>query len=227
MQLNGTPAVQGIEMRDSFANANGRIVVANLVTVITESKAYLSEIDGAIGDGDHGINMAKGFSIASERIPPDAGLSEALKVLGRVLMMEIGGSMGPLYGSLFNGMADTCDSSTNIDATLFGRMLQTGYERVQKLGNAKVGDKTLVDVLDPAIESYLEALAHGSGFADALSVLVRGAERGKDSTRDLVAKIGRAARLGERSRGVLDAGATSCWLILKTMGETIIELLET
>jgi hypothetical protein len=134
-------------------------------------------------------------------------------------MMEIGGAMGPLYGALFMGMADECQGQSQIDAALFGRMLVAAREGVAGLGDAKVGDKTLMDTLIPAVEAYAAALAAQASFAQALDDMAAAAEAGKESTRDLVARIGRASRLGERSRGHLDAGATSCWLILRALSQ--------
>ena len=194
-------------MAMQFANKEGRIVVDELIETIRMNKAYLSEVDGAIGDGDHGINMAKGFTLTAGRLTEEMGLSEGLKTLGRTLVMEIGGAMGPLYGTFFRALAGVCNKSEQIDAQVFGQMLEAGYAAVVELGQAKVGDKTLVDTLDPAIEAYKNALSDGAGFKDALQRMAQAAEQGKESTRNLVAKVGRASRLGERSKGALDAGA--------------------
>lgn len=212
-------------MADQFAEKEGRIVVEKLIGMIRENKAYLSEVDGAIGDGDHGINMAKGFTLTAEWLTEEMGLSEALKTLGRTLVREIGGAMGPLYGSFFKALAEACNGREQIDAQLFRRMLEAGYTAVVELGQAKVGDKTLVDTLHPAVEAFKDALAGGAGFEDALQRMAEAAKQGKESTRNLVAKLGRASRLGERSKGVLDAGATSCYLILKSSADTISGLL--
>ncbi|MFO7782878.1 MAG: DAK2 domain-containing protein, partial [Spirochaetia bacterium] len=111
------------------------------------------------------------------------------------------------------------------DAEVFEKMLASAYEKIQDLGEAKVGDKTLVDTLDPALAAFREAREGGRSFADALAAMAEAAEKGKESTTDLVAKKGRAARLGERSKGVLDAGATSCWLILDSMAKSMRKLL--
>lgn len=201
-------------------SSDGPQIIAALVATIRENRAYLSELDGAVGDGDHGINMSKGFTLADEQLG-DGGydLSEGLETLGTTLMMEIGGAMGPLYGALFMGMADECQGQSQIDAALFGRMLVAAREGVAGLGDAKVGDKTLMDTLIPAVEAYAAALAAQASFAQALDDMAAAAEAGKESTRDLVARIGRASRLGERSRGHLDAGATSCWLILRALSQ--------
>lgn len=202
----------------SFPNGGGGAIVVAIAERIIENKAYLSEIDGLIGDGDHGVNMAKGFGIAAERLRGgDADLSAGFSTLGEVLMGEIGGSMGPLYGMTFTEFADALGSAERVDPALFSRMLRAGLEGVRSIGSAEVGDKTLIDAFVPAADAFDAAIAGGSSFAEALDAMAAAAERGRDSTIDLVARIGRAARLGERSRGVLDAGATSCALILTTL----------
>jgi len=193
-------------------------LVLELVEVINANRAHLSEIDGAIGDGDHGINMSKGFTQAGAALgktPPP--LPQALRVLSETLMEGSGGSMGPLYGTLFSAMADTLDGATLLDGPLFGRMLHAALDGVEEIGSARPGDKTLLDALAPAITAFDAATAEGRSFADSLDAMAAAAERGRDATRDMIARVGRASRLGERSRGVLDAGATSCCLILQTL----------
>lgn len=206
---------------EALKSDQGRGIVLELVKTIQDNAAYLSEIDGAIGDGDHGINMSKGFTLAGERLDDHADLSGGLRVLGDTLLTEIGGAMGPLYGTLFQEMADACAGKAEIDGQTFGKMLEAGVAAVQDLGGAKVGDKTLIDTLVPAREAYNAALANGDSFVSALQKMAAAAEKGKESTRDLVAKIGRASRLGERSRGHLDAGSTSCYLILKSLADSM------
>ncbi len=150
----------------------------------------------------------------------------ALDALAESLLDGIGGSMGPLYGSFFMSFAEPLKGKAQLDAPLFGEALRQGLEAVQMLGEAKVGDKTLIDTLVPAEAAYREALAAGQDFKGALAAMSAAAEQGKDSTKDLQARIGRAARLGERSIGVLDAGATSCWLILRSLAESISSRLD-
>ena len=127
--------------------------------------------------------------------------------------------MGPLYGFMFRDMGRTIHERTAIDADGFLTMLQAGLSAVTATGAAKVGDKTLIDCLDPAIAAF--DAARPDGFAAALRAMARAAQQGRDSTVDMVAKLGRAARLGERSRGVPDAGATSCCLILTTLADSV------
>lgn len=202
----------------TFDNKAAGGIVLDMADRIIENRAYLSEIDGKIGDGDHGVNMAKGFGMAAERLKgADLSLAASLETLGTLLMTEIGGSMGPLYGVMFTEFAEKLEGIDRIDAAAFSRMLHAGLEGIQSIGSAKVGDKTLLDTLVPAVEAFDAATASGQSFAEALDALVAAAEKGRDSTVNLVAKIGRASRLGERSLGVLDAGATSCAIILKEL----------
>lgn len=204
----------------TFSNAAGGDIVLSIADRIIENRAYLSDIDGLIGDGDHGVNMAKGFSMAADRLRGQGkSLDASLATVGDVLMTEIGGSMGPLYGVMFTGFADALNGVGEIDAAAFERALRTGLEEIQSIGDAKVGDKTLVDAYTPALQAFSAATAGGRSFADALDALVVGAEKGRDSTVGLVAKIGRASRLGERSRGVLDPGSASCAIILRALAE--------
>ena len=203
----------------SIPNAGQSAIIEDLAAVIVANKAWLSEIDGKIGDGDHGSNMAKGFGRTAERIHgQNMSFDAAMMVLSDVLMGEIGGSMGPLYGMMFEDMATAIKGRDRIDGTAFSAMLNAGLKGVQAIGNAKVGDKTLIDTLVPAIATFDASLSQG--FDVALRAMEAAAETGRDSTIDLVAKIGRSARLGERSRGVLDAGATSCCLILTSLSQS-------
>jgi dihydroxyacetone kinase-like protein len=210
-----------VSTSESFPASEGRVVVDALIATIDEHAAMLSEIDGAIGDGDHGVNMRKGFLLARDSMPDPVTLPAGLETIGETLMTRIGGAMGPLYGSLFVEMAGACAEVEAIDAAAFGRMLDAGREAVEELGGASVGDKTLLDTLVPAVDAFHASTDQGGSFDDALSAMATAAEQGKDSTQDLVAKVGRASRLGERSRGVLDAGATSCWLLLDAMATSM------
>ena len=207
-----------------FDASRGQAVVERMIAVIKENRAYLSELDGAIGDGDHGINMAKGFGLVEQELAGQSlSLSDSLKTLGRTLVMEIGGSMGPLYGAMFKAMARACKDDDTVTAATLAGMLEAGYTAIRELGEAKPGDKTLVDTLDPASAAARTAADAGADLAEAIDAMLAAAEAGWRSTEDMVAKIGRSARLGERSRGVLDAGATSCWLLLQAMGTTMKE----
>ncbi len=211
---------------DYFFNKDAVCIVTNMITEIQSAKEYLSQVDGAIGDGDHGINMNKGFTICEQRLQGKVfDMSGALNLLSEVLMMEIGGSMGPLYGTLFEGLAAASERVEKIDKKVFGDMLTLAYKNISAVSDAKVGDKTLMDVLIPATEAYKKELVAGKGFRDCINAMTQAAEAGKESTKDMIAKVGRSSRLGERSKGVLDAGATSCNIIMQSIGHTIKDLL--
>ncbi|MCG8701097.1 MAG: dihydroxyacetone kinase subunit L [Bacteroidales bacterium] len=205
---------------------SGAKIVDNLILVIQENKQYLSDIDGAIGDGDHGINMNKGFTMCREELDKNPGdLGHGLKVLSKILMMKIGGSMGPLYGKFFKAIAKTIDGKSEIDKHIFAEILMNIQSDIAAISPAKVGDKTLIDTLVPATKAFKKAVDEDKSFEESLNLMKVSAQEGRDSTKDLVAKLGRASRLGERSRGVIDAGSASCCLILETMADTINEII--
>ncbi len=197
-----------------------------MIASILREQEMLGEIDGATGDGDHGINMAKGFRLAGERLPADGfDLDEGFRILGDTLLGDIGGSMGPLYGTFFTEMADALEGTRTIDRSRFEAMLEAGVSSVVDIGGAKLGDKSLIDVLLPALSAFAEAAAGDQDFKTCLQAMKQAANSGFLSTRDLVARIGRAARLGERSRGTLDAGAASCNLLLAALADGLIRRL--
>ena len=203
-------------------NENGRPILLAMVRAIQENKQYLGDVDGLIGDGDHGMNMNKGFTMYGEQLcDGETYFSDGLFDLGTVLLNKIGGSMGPIYGTILMEMSDAEDDEDEITLELFGKMLQAGLDGLYGIVDARPGDKTLVDTLYPACETIKAAAAEGKDFAAALDEMKEAAEKGKESTKELAAKYGRAARLGERSRGVLDAGATSCCIILQAMADGI------
>jgi phosphoenolpyruvate---glycerone phosphotransferase subunit DhaL len=152
-------------------------------------------------------------------IPGD--LVYGLNTLSRILMMKIGGSMGPLYGKFFKAIAKSFEGKNDISKEDFAIALRAIVSDLSAISPAKVGDKTLFDTLLPAVEAMEAAVSEGKSFSDALDAMSEAARTGRDSTKDMVAQLGRASRLGERSRGVLDAGATSCCLILETMASSI------
>ncbi|WP_165359692.1 dihydroxyacetone kinase subunit DhaL [Lichenibacterium minor] len=194
-------------------------VVLDLVAAVVREKDRLSEIDGATGDGDHGVNMGKGFRLAGEKLGRLGAfdLATGFSTLGDTLLGDIGGSMGPLYGTFFTDMADSLAGADVLDRARCAAMLRAGLDAVQGLGDAKPGDKTLVDVLQPAVAAFDAAAVKGEDFAACLDAMTNAAAAGLEATRGMVARLGRAARLGERSRGHLDAGAASCDLLLRTL----------
>ena len=211
---------------DTFSLKKGSLIVDRLILVIQENKQYLSDIDGAIGDGDHGINMNKGFTLCREALDKEPGdLSYALQTLAKVLIMKIGGSMGPLYGKFFMAFGKAFEGKVHIGRDDFLEAMRASKEAVSSISQAVIGDKTLMDVLIPAVVAYEYAVKENLSFSLSLDKMSEAAFNGRESTVNMVAKIGRASRLGERSRGVTDAGAASCFLILSTMADGIKELI--
>ncbi len=200
-------------------------ITLDIARAVVAAQDHLSAIDAATGDGDHGINMAKGFRLVLERLDDRPDLRQGFATIGDTLLGDIGGSMGPLYGSFFTEMSDALAGHDVLGRDGFLLMLRAGEAAIVDLGEAKVGDKTLIDVLTPAGNAFERAAGAGSDFAVCLHALQGAATDGLEATRDLVARLGRASRLGERSRGVLDAGAASCELILRTLADGLIRRL--
>lgn len=210
----------------AFKNAEGKSILLRMVQVIQENKVYLGQIDGVIGDGDHGANMNKGFTMFLNQYKDvDYSFTEGLYHLGMVLLNGIGGSMGPIYGTIFMAMSEAADGKEVIGLSELSQMLKAAEEELFTIVDARKGDKTLVDSLSPAIDAVQQAAAAEVDFRSALDAMCAASGQGKERTRDLTARYGRASRLGERSRGVLDAGAVSCDLLLNAMAQGIGELL--
>jgi len=202
-------------------------ILADMVKAIVDNTPMLNELDGATGDGDHGVNMSKGFRRTGQKLAAlPQGLGEGFGVLAETLLDEIGGSMGPLYGSFFLDMSTELRGRTTLDRDGFAAMLRAGVAAVVDLGEGKPGDKSLVDVLVPARDVLDAAAARNESFSACLAAMDGAAQRGFESTRDLVARIGRASRLGGRSRGHLDAGAASCCLLLHALAEGLRKQLD-
>lgn len=199
----------------------------NLIKVankIIESKQYLSNLDGLIADGDHGINMAKGFSMAKEQIlacSPAPSFAESSEMIASTLFNDIGGSMGPIYGTIFFSLSEVLDRE-QIEAVALYNAFKFANEELMDISEARKGDKTLMDTLACALEAMSLAIADDKTDPEVLAAFSEGAKQGWESTKEMVAKFGRASRLGERSIGVLDAGATSCYLIISTLVDSIV-----
>lgn len=214
-------------MEKVFHNADGKRVLMRMVKAIQDNKEYLGEVDGLIGDGDHGMNMNKGFSMFQERYKEnDIDFCSGLQALGLVLLNEIGGSMGPIYGTMFLSMAKAAEGKDTLTLSDLAGMMTSALCELQGLVKARVGDKTLMDSLIPATEAITEAKMQGKEVQSALEMMKQAAKSGKDATKDMTARYGRSSRLGERSRGVLDAGAVSCYLLLESMADGIMEAME-
>jgi len=198
-------------------------ILNKIAKVIEENKAYLSELDAAIGDGDHGINMNKGFTAVVDKLRVDDGhdIGEIFKKTGMALVSNVGGASGPLYGTAFMKAAVEVNGKANIDIEDFIKILEAALGGVQMRGKAIRGEKTMVDAIAPAIDAMKEALKAGLPPIDILKASKDEAMQGVEYTKTIIATKGRASYLGERSIGHQDAGATSSYLILNTIYEGV------
>jgi phosphoenolpyruvate---glycerone phosphotransferase subunit DhaL len=191
--------------------------------VVAENREYLTELDSAIGDADHGINMNRGMQAVVAKL--DAGeagdIGALLKTVGMTLVSTVGGASGPLYGTLFLEMGRSAAGKSELSGQDWADALAAGVAGVQRRGKAELGDKTMLDALVPAVDTLRSALAGGSALDEALRRSAETAQAGMTATIPLVARKGRASYLGERSANHQDPGATSSWLLLRTAAETL------
>ena len=192
---------------------------------IAENKDSLTDLDSAIGDADHGINMNRGMTavLAKLDVGESADVGALLKTVGMTLVSSVGGAGGPLYGTLFLRLGTAATGKAELTDEDWADMVAAGVEGVQVRGKAEPNDKTMVDALIPARDALAAAVAAGEPFAEALRASAAAAEEGMKATIPLVARKGRASYLGERSAGHQDPGATSSWLLMKTAAETLID----
>ena len=194
--------------------------VREFARVVGENAKLLTDLDAAIGDADHGINMDRGMTAVIEALDlAEAGaapseMSALCKQVGMTLVKSVGGASGPLYGTFFLRMAAALGASDGVDAPDFAKALRAGVEGVVQRGRAEAGDKTMFDALAPALDALDAALASGAGLAAALADATVAAEKGRDATESMVARKGRASYLGQRSVGHVDPGATSAAMLI-------------
>lgn len=186
---------------------------------IAENKDYLTELDAAIGDADHGINMDRGWKKVSSQLPSlaDKDISSIFKTVSMTLISSIGGASGPLYGTWFLRASTAVAGKPELNEQDILGLLQAGLEGVLQRGKAQLRDKTMVDVLSPALVAFQQAVAGGQNLQEALQQAVAAAEQGMKDTTPMLARKGRASYLGERSVGHQDPGATSAYLMLQSL----------
>lgn len=191
--------------------------------VLGENKEYLTALDSAIGDADHGINMDRGFGAVMAKLPTVAAgdIGTILKTVGMTLVSTVGGAGGPLYGTFFMRAGAALANKTELTGQDLLAALEAGLEGVQQRGKATTGEKTMVDALVPACAAMRASLQNGSDIGEALRAAAAAAEAGMQATIPMLATKGRASYLGERSIGHQDPGATSSYLLLKTMSEVL------
>lgn len=188
---------------------------------IAENREYLTELDSAIGDADHGVNMDRGMKAVLAKLDgaPDGDPGQLLKTVGMTLISTVGGAAGPLYGTLFMQAGMTLAGKAEVTGEDWADALDAGIAGVQRLGKAERGEKTMLDSLIPGRDALHAALGEGASPADAAKRCADAAEEGMVATIPLVATKGRASYLGERSAGHQDPGATSSHLLLRTAAD--------
>ncbi|MGJ5674700.1 MAG: dihydroxyacetone kinase subunit DhaL [Nostochopsis sp.] len=191
--------------------------------IIEANKGYLTELDAAIGDADHGINMERGFKKVITQLSTiaDQDIGSILKTVSMTLISTVGGASGPLYGTLFLRASTVVAGKQELSEQDMLAMLQAGLDGVISRGKAQLGDKTMVDAFSPAVAAFEQSVTQGEDTLSAMQQAVAAAEKGMQDTKPMQAKKGRASYLGERSIGHQDPGATSVYLLLQSLLDVI------
>jgi phosphoenolpyruvate---glycerone phosphotransferase subunit DhaL len=199
-----------------------RHLLSAAARAVMASKDRLTKADQDIGDGDHGVGMARGFAAFDEATAKDASsIAELFRNCGRALMMTSGGASGVIFGTFFQGAGKALEGDTFFNAEAFVAALEGGLKAVQDRGKAQVGDKTMVDALAPAAEAARRALNDGASIEEAADAAAKAAASGADASRGLVAKVGKSKGLGDRTVGFIDPGALTTSILLDSICDTI------
>ena len=199
------------------ATENTLAVIREMAAAMEENRQYLTKLDSEIGDGDHGTNMHRGFQATLERLESTspASPSDALKAVSMALISKVGGAAGPLYGTAFLRASTALAEKEEVSPEDAADALEAALGGVKQRGKAEVGDKTMIDALEPAVEAAKEAASGAENVADVLQAAAEAAKEGADSTEPLTAKRGRASYMGARAEGHRDPGAASTQLLLE------------
>ena len=197
-------------------------IFIDIANTIERNVDYLTELDAAIGDGDHGVNMNKGFKKIKENLlgTSTENIGEMLVISGKVLLNEIGGAMGPLYGGGFIKAGTALKGKNSIDKVDIYNLFSAMLDSMNIIAPAKIGDKTLVDTLEPFIIEYKRLMGDNDLLSTFSKALIK-AKEGMESTKDMISRVGRSSRLLERSIGHIDVGAASSYLILESFYNSI------
>lgn len=213
-------------MRPATLNEDAvRSMLVYVADKIIENKPFLTEVDSKIGDGDHGIGMAGGMQKAKEAVlrAENSGNAYALfDKAGKAMLMSMGGASGVIFGSLFMAGVKGAEAKPELSPADFTLLMEKSLEAIKERGKARLGDKTMIDALEPAVEAMKKT--RDGGFLPMLKAAVLAAAEGVENTKKYQAKFGRAKSLMERAVGFQDAGATSVWLIFRSMSEFVEQL---
>jgi phosphoenolpyruvate---glycerone phosphotransferase subunit DhaL len=222
--LNNTDLNVRLPFMSNISSSQISLWIERYAAQIAEQKDYLTQLDSAIGDADHGANMDRGFQavLAKKAELQNSDIGALLKGVAMTLISKVGGASGALYGTFFLQASTVAQGRTELSPSEFGSLLEKGVAGIVARGKAAIGDKTMVDAFQPAINAYRHSLESGKSLEQALSNAVSAAEEGLKSTVPLVARKGRASYLGERSAGHADPGATSTLLLFRSAAETLV-----
>lgn len=213
-------------LNETITAEDMREILKQMTETIEENKDYLSELDAALGDGDHGASMVKSFQAVTIEVEKldleDVGL--ILQGAATALMSAVGGAVGPLFGTAFLRASQEAIGKKELTLNDLIAMFQAAEIGVKERGKAKLGDKTMLDAIHPATQAIKEASENGDNLLTAVEKSVHSAREGMKATIPLLSKVGRSSRLGERSIGHQDPGATSCYLLLQSFYQTLEEL---
>ncbi|HEY0718090.1 MAG TPA: dihydroxyacetone kinase subunit DhaL [Streptosporangiaceae bacterium] len=201
-----------------------RAWITAIAALTQEQRDHLTQLDAAIGDADHGTNLARGFAAVLAALEADhpATPGAVLTLTGRTLISKVGGASGPLYGTAFRRAGKSLGDAADVDLAALATALEAALAGVQQLGAAREGDKTMVDVLAPATSAFRKAVAEGRPAPEALAALAEAAQAGAEATVSMQALKGRASYLGPRSVGHEDPGAASSALMLGALRDTVL-----
>jgi len=200
--------------------ANVRDAVNAVITAIMAQKDYLTAVDAKTGDGDHGLNMARGFTAAEERLAelaPDAPVSDVLHHIGRAFIENVGGAAGPLYCIAFVRAGEAVNEKTRLDVHSFEKLFTAGIDAIQRRGRAERGDKTMLDTLIPIRDAFRAENADGKSLRECLEDALNAGRAGAEYTKTIAARRGRAALIGPRSIGIEDPGAMSSLIMFRAL----------
>jgi phosphoenolpyruvate---glycerone phosphotransferase subunit DhaL len=193
-------------------------VIDGISNGIEKNVQYLTELDQAVGDGDHGINLGKGFRAVKEKLSELKGkdIGVILNTVGQTLIANVGGAAGPLYGTAFLRAGMAAEGRNEVDLTMVVKMLEAAERGIIDIGGANLGEKTMLDALHPAVLAAKQAEQEKRPLAEALGMCAKAAEEGAKNTTSMVSRRGRSSYLGERSRGHQDVGAVSTYIMIKS-----------
>jgi dihydroxyacetone kinase-like protein len=214
------------EFQVRFSGESLRQWMALFTASIREAESLLTELDSAIGDGDHGVNMRRGMNAVAEKLDTLAlaDLSGQLRVISMTLMSSVGGASGPLYGAFFLQSSHATLHKQELGLGDLTSAMEAGYRGVVQLGKAAVGDKTMVDTLAAAVSSLRASCTHYEALPEAVRACQKAARLAAEGTIPMVARKGRASYIGERSAGTQDPGATSAALLFDTLARAVSSL---